>query len=365
MCVFCAGINKLCAINELKNRTMTELKFLESEKQNQSWNDVESSGMIEIISKYNLAKVLTAMHKSDLISKIKRDEIVSHKKIDGYNEYLLMHLLNYLKIHGILIKVEHGYKLSTHGKQMLSDESIAQLCFYSESYDNITSNVDQFLTENLIYGKDIERDGKSLGIHCDTLFKEYHTETVLQAIKHLDCKKILDIGCGGGQFLIDACKKNKLIEGIGLDISKPAIEYANETALKYKFQDRISFVAADAFELDSWPLECFDADVLCGSGVIHEHFRHGEEAVIKILNTYSKLLRQKGFKAIILGEPEIRHDLIKSDVDLYLVHIFTAQGFPRYREQWLELFEKTELTCKTVYTRPSAGPRFNFYVLTL
>jgi SAM-dependent methyltransferase len=344
---------------------MAEIIQLDNINQNQSWCNVESSGMIDIISKYNLAKVLTALYKTGIVSHIKTESGIDLEEMTGFNKHLLSHLLRYLKIHGILTTNKEKYLLTSHGKAILSDESIAQLCFYSEAYENVTSNIDNFLTDNLIYGKDIIRDGKALGIHCDTLFKQYHTPSIMEAIQGFNCKKVIDIGCGGGQFLIDICQENEYLQGIGLDISQPAIDYANEASKQNNLAERLRFVVADAFNLSSWPQECFQADILCGSGVVHEHFRDGEDAVITILNTYSKLLKENGFKAIILGEPEIRHDLIKSDSDLFLVHIFTAQGFPRHREEWLKLFPRTSLKCDKVYTRLDAGPRFNFFVLTL
>lgn len=344
---------------------MTIIHKLNNKKQNKSWSDVEGSGVIELISQYQLAKVLTSLYKTGLIKKLKDIECIDINTFNGFNNYLLTHLFNYLKIHNILYDTEKGYCVTIKGKAIFSDESIAQLCFYSEAYDNITSNINNFLNDNLLYGRDIIRDGKSLGIHCDTLFKEYHTESMVEALKHLECKKILDVGCGGGQFLIDLCAKNPKLTGIGLDISEPAISHANKAAEKQNLSARLNYVVADAFDLSTWPQECFGADVLCGSGVVHEHFRDGEKSVIDILNTYASLLTNNDFKAIILGEPEIRYDLLKSDADLYLVHIFTAQGFPRHCDEWLELFEKTNLQCNDVYTRPSAGPRFNFFVLTL
>jgi len=344
---------------------MENLVELNDFSQNASWNKVETSGMINIISNYNLAKVITSLYKVGILSKLRTMNPILVESFKEFDSYLLGHTFHYLKIHNVLTVSEKGYHLTSRGRDLLSEESIAQLCFYSESYDNITSNIDNFLTKKIQYGIDIERDGKSLGIHCDTLFKEYHSPTVLQAIKQFKGSKVLDIGCGGGQFLVDLCKQDSAITGIGLDISEPAISHANSNARKNNLENKINFFVADAFNLDSWTEECFGADILCGSGVIHEHFRNGEQAVIDILDTYSQLLKNNGFKAIILGEPEIRHDLIKSDSDLYLVHIYTAQGFPRYREEWINLFEKTNLTCSKVFSRLNAGPRFNFFVLTL
>jgi SAM-dependent methyltransferase len=343
---------------------MAVIRELINKKQNQSWSQVENSGILDIISNYNLAKVLTGSYKAGLISAFLRQSPIVVEQLTEFEPYLLGHLLRYFQIHGLLYLGDEGYYLTEKGKNLLSDESVAQLCFYSEAYDSITSNIDKFINREAIYGRDVMRDGKALGKHCDTLFKEYHTSTVLEAIDPLKCKKILDVGCGGGQFLIDVCQKSGELTGIGLDISEPAITYAKESAKSNQLDARIDFFVADAFNLSSWPEECFSADVLCASGVIHEHFRDGEEAVINILNKYAELL-SGNFKAFILGEPEIRYDLVKSDSDLFLVHIFTAQGFPHHREEWLSLFSKTKLKCVNVYTRPYAGPRFNFFELRL
>ena len=344
---------------------MLLVKELNNAEKNLSWSNLANSGLINMIASYNLAKVLTCLYKLGLIKMLIADETISLNEYNDYDPYLLRHLCRYLAIHGLLIMDENGnYKLSGKGQSLFSDESIAHLCFYSEAYDCVTSNIHKMLSGESTYGREILRDGKSLGIHCDTLFKKYHSATVLEAMDDLKCDVVLDIGCGGGQFLIDVCKARPNLRGIGIDISEPAISYAKQNASNACLKDRLEFWVADAFDIDVWPEECFFADLLCATGVVHEHFRDGEDAVIEILNSYADLL-SKNFKAFILGEPELRYDLVNSDVDLYLVHIFTAQGFPHHREEWLQLFYRTRLKCDRIYTRPGAGPRFNFFVLTL
>ena len=53
---------------------MTTINELNNIHSNQSWSEVENSGMIEIISNYNLAKVLTALYKTGLVNKLKVEE---------------------------------------------------------------------------------------------------------------------------------------------------------------------------------------------------------------------------------------------------------------------------------------------------
>lgn len=151
--------------------------------------------------------------------------------------------------------------------------------------------------------------------------------------------------------------------GVGLDISADAIDVAQAECRRLGLDDRLQFVVGDAFKPDDWPESCQDADALFGVGVLHEYFRDGEDAVLEILSCFAEQLRSGKLKGFILGEPELVYDDEENDADLYLVHIFTLQGFPRRRELWLELFDRSDLRCVRLWRRPSAGPRFAFYEL--
>ncbi|WP_271565752.1 class I SAM-dependent methyltransferase [Bradyrhizobium sp. CCBAU 11386] len=344
---------------------MSQLIELKEEQQDASWAATERSGTLSLISAFNLCYAVDAARRVGLTS-----YLVEHQSIEITidpgcqlgDPHLLSHLLQYFAIHGLLVASNEGYKLTSRGKELFSNVSLAQIGFYVEAYGPVVSRLDALITRKATYGLDVLRDGGALGEHCATLFGEYHTDTVLRALTEIDATTILDVGCGAGQFLIDACLRSPRLKGIGLDISAPAIKRAQEAAADLKVADRIQFLVGDAFDIDSWPAECTSADVLTAVGVLHEHFRDGRDAVISILNEYNKLFA-KGLKAFILGEPELRYDLVKNDADLYLVHIFTAQGFPHDRESWLHVIGQSELSCSKVFCRPNAGPRFNFFQL--
>lgn len=332
---------------------------------NDSWKKAKEEGLLDIISYFNLAHTLTAVLKTGLADRLRlKDHIHSVELFKDLEPVLCTHLMRYLQTHGIVTISNDVYSLSTRGQKLLSSPALAHLAFYTEAYGPVVSNMEHLLTGKLVYGKGIERNGLALGQHCATLFEEYHTESMLEALEDISCKKILDLGCGGGQFLIDICLKSVDISGIGLDISEPAILFAKKGASSNNLCNRLNFSVADAFDQNTWPESSYECDVLCAHGVLHEHFRDGQEAVINILNKFTELLKS-GFKAFILGEPELRYDLDQSDADLHLVHIFTAQGFPKDRDFWLDIFKKTDLECKRIYSRPTEGPRFNFFVLAL
>ncbi|MBH2760544.1 class I SAM-dependent methyltransferase [Serratia ureilytica] len=336
---------------------------LEDGKVDETWGEIDHAGVIKSVSNFLLCQVMFSCHESGIAEQLyQKNEIDQNEIFKNRDSYLCKHLLNYLKTHGILTVENNIVKVKKDAVGWFSPIAGAQLGFYLEAYGPVVREIPSLLSGKSIYGKDVLRNGRALGVHCATLFQTYHTDTVLQALSDKSSSHILDLGCGAGQFLIDACLRDPSLTGVGLDISGPAIEEANELCKKYNLTNRLKFVVGDAFQPDSWPEECHKADVICAVGVIHEHFRDGEQAVVNILNTYAESMRN-GEKRFILGEPEIRYDLEKNDCDLYLVHIFTAQGFPRYREEWMDVIEKTNFDCLGIYSRPHGGPRFNFFVL--
>jgi SAM-dependent methyltransferase len=330
-----------------------------------TWRDYHASGMPGLLGSYHLCQALFAFVRTGMLEKVKQHgnapEVVL---VSGLDTHLAKHLLHYLVIRGILEVKDDNYHLTEQGKLLTADIALAQLGFYVEAYGPVTHRMSELLTGQALYATDVLRNGEALGEHCATLFHTYHTSIVLKALEGLNANCILDLGCGGGRFLVDACNQQPTLRGVGLDISPGAIAFANNLCASENLSDRLEFVVGDAFKPESWPAVCHQADVLCAVGVLHEHFRDGEEAVIEILNTYAGLL-QNGVKSLILGEPELYYDDQENDADLFLIHIFTMQGFPRRRELWLKLFERTKLRCRRVLTRPTAGPRFNFFDLTL
>lgn len=339
------------------------IHWIKSTSHDLSWKKAKEAGLLNIISHFNLGLALTALLRSGMATRLRAQRQINDASLfEGLNPKLSDRFMDYMRIHGIVEQEGRFYFLTDRGWALTSPPALAHLAFYTQVYGPIVDSILDFLTGDIIYGKDIERDGRALGEHCATLFKHYHTESMLQILSSLEGETIYDVGCGGGQFLVDVCMKSDKVKGIGLDISPGAIEFANDLASKYGLSDRLKFFVGDAFDETTWPEESFSSDILCAHGVIHEHFRDGEDAVVNILNRFAGLMN-KSFKAFILGEPELRYDLDQSDPDLYLIHIFTAQGFPRHREAWLQVFEKSQLMCRNVFSRAEEGPRFNFFEL--
>jgi SAM-dependent methyltransferase len=329
------------------------------------WEEYIASGLPGHIGSFHLCLLLNALHETGIARAMQAHDAFTVEQIAGANALNLVTMsLRYLTVRGVIEPAGQGsYRLTELGGRLLCEVGQAQLQFYVGAYSPVTLRLTELLSGAKTYPVDVMRDGRALGAACDTLFTIYHTPIIAEIISELTPNFIVDLGCGGGRLLIDACSHFPSLNGIGIDISEGAIDLARSEAANRNLSDRLSFELANAFEPATWPAAAQTADVIVAVGAVHEHFRDGEDAVVNILNSYADLLRRHGGRAFILGEPELRYDDLENDADLHLVHIFTAQGFPRPREQWMRVIDRSELRCERVYTRDRIGPRFCFYQL--
>ncbi|MFI5778988.1 class I SAM-dependent methyltransferase [Nocardia sp. NPDC051570] len=340
-----------------------ELVELQDEQQRREWQSFVLSDLPEMISAMHVCHAVRAVADTPLLERLRSGpRRIADGLLAGIDPAIGTGFLRYLVQRGILETQGEEYGLTRLGEFLTTDVSLARLGVYIDAYGAVTSRIGDLLTGKAVYGKDVIRDGAALGAHCDTLFTTFHSPVVSQAMRGRGVRKILDIGCGGGQLVIDACLRDPSLTGIGLDISPEAIEVAGDLARRSGVADRVRFVVGDAFAPKTWPTECLEADGLCIMSALHEHFRNGEQAVVDLLDEIAEMFPAQ--KILLVGEPEIRYDGRENDDDFFLIHVLTGQGLPRDRSAWFDVFAKSTLHCRRVYTRPGAGPRICFYDLT-
>lgn len=71
-------------------------------------------------------------------------------------------------------------------------------------------------------------------------------------------KRVLDIACGPGGWLLDLAQKYPLEEGMGVDTGAKIIEYASAQAKKLGLADRVTFRIMDASSALQFPDQTFD-----------------------------------------------------------------------------------------------------------
>lgn len=327
-----------------------------------AWQNYHLSGMPQLISSMNLCHALLALANSGLLARLRgaQPKTIAELLV-GLDEWVGTGFLRYLAVCGVLDEWHDKYRLSAKGRLLTGDVALARLGFYLEAYSPVTQHITGLLTGSMKYGVDVTRADGALSRHTGTVTMSSYTSVVLEAMRGKSATRLLDLGCGGGALLVEMCAHHPQLTGVGIDIAPDAIEAARRRAVEHQVDDRAEFAEANAFQPDTWPEPCLTADVICGLGVLHERFRDGEDAVIDILDRYATVMT--GDKMLLIGEPELWYDNQENDSDFFLVHVLTAQGIPRDRAGWLDLFEKTTLRCRRVYTHAVAGPRTCFYEL--
>ncbi|MFC4494584.1 SAM-dependent methyltransferase [Streptomyces ovatisporus] len=335
---------------------------LQDAEQRWEWQKFTLSDLPEMISAMHVCHAVHALSTTPLLERLRHGpRHPGNGLLEGIDPEIGAGFLRYLVQRGILQRQGEEYLLTQLGECLTTDVSLARLGIYVEAYGGVTSRIGELLNGEAVYGKDVVRDGGALGAHCATLFSFFHTPAVLQAMQGRDVTRMLDVGCGGGQLLVDACRRDPSLTGVGIDIDPDAIAWANDLAEQSGVADRVEFVVGDAFAPETWPAVCREADGLCMMSALHEHFRNGEQAVVDLLDQMASLLPR--LKILLVGEPELRFDGRENDDDFFLIHVLSGQGLPRDRSAWFEVFHKSRLTCRQVYTRPGAGPRICFYDL--
>lgn len=80
-------------------------------------------------------------------------------------------------------------------------------------------------------------------------------------------RRVLDVGCGPGEWIIDAAKTYPTMSFIGIDISRRMIEYAREQAAQQHVENRIEFHVMDALRMLEFPADFFDlVNLRCAQG---------------------------------------------------------------------------------------------------
>ncbi len=82
------------------------------------------------------------------------------------------------------------------------------------------------------------------------------TECAFELFTPTEGMKVLDAGCGTGNFSMKMARLGVRVEGV--DLSEPMIGYANEKAAASEYRDRLRFHVGDLYALD-FPDDSFDA----------------------------------------------------------------------------------------------------------
>ncbi len=80
-------------------------------------------------------------------------------------------------------------------------------------------------------------------------------------------RSVLDVGCGPGDWIIEAAQTYPTMSLIGIDISQRMIEYARAQATIHHVEDQVEFHVMDALRMLEFPQSYFDlTNLRCAQG---------------------------------------------------------------------------------------------------
>ena len=343
-------------------RPVTESVEVLDEEVQAAWRQMARSGVAELTSSYVLCTTLAGLAEAGIAEKLSEDWVALDDLVPpGGSAVMIGQVMRYLGIRGIAESAGDAWRLTPRGASLVSELPGALVGYYAQAYGPVLGSMAGQLTGAEPYGTRVHRDAEALGRHCEVLFRSFGTTLVAGLITEHGASSVLDLGCGTGGLVLDLCRAYPGLRAVGLDIAPDAVRYAQARAAEAGLQDRVSFVVGDAFAPADWPAEAAACDFFVAVGAVHEHFRDGEAAVVELLRRYAALLGAPGGKTLLLAEPELNVDA--ADADFFLVHVLTAQGMPRRRAGWFEVFERAGLRCTRVFSAPNTGFRFAYYEL--
>lgn len=303
---------------------------------------------------YTRAFIIFALHETGVFESLRMGkpksvcEIASECHIDAH---LLDGVLNFL-YHSdkILLKENGKFSLTKFGNEWLFTDMVLTMAYGAiGAYACLLYELVPSLRGEKRYGKDFVRRGDLIA-KASYLTGKSNYPWIVEELKKLDVNVIADLGCGSADILIDFCKQDPHLKGVGVDISPEALKEAQRRIDLAGLSDRIVLVEGDITKPETYSSKLKDVEALNGIMVFHEFLRDGEEAVISLL---MEMKRNFSGKYIFIGEfnrisdEELQSmpfaDRIHPLFYQYIIHPLTWQGLPLEKECWLKLFAKAGL----------------------
>ena len=312
-------------------------------------NDLKSWSQ-SIRNGYIRSYVIFALHETGVFNLMKKQKELSVEEISSkcnLNPKLLGGVMNFL-YHSdqILSKQNNKFSLTEKGNDWLFTDPVLAMSYGAVgAYSCILTELVPSLRNEKKYGVDFIRKG-------DLIAKgSYHTGKgnypwVLDKMKEMGIKKVADLGCGSADVIINLCKSDKNLKGVGIDISKEALEEAEKRIQANGLTERIKLSEGDLYKPETFSNSVKDVDAFNAIMVMHEFLRDGKESVIKMFKSMKKEFEGKYF---FLGEfdcvedeeyqrmnyPDRIHYLFYQ----HMIHPLTNQGLAR-KEDWLDIFQQ-------------------------
>lgn len=305
---------------------------------------------------YALSFIIFSFHKSGVFNELKNFKRKSSEQISKklkLDKNVLEAGLNFMVHSDNSIKKEKNkYYLTKIGqKRLYSDQARAMALGAVGAYHVLLTNYSDTLHKKKEYGKDFIRDGK-LVAESSVLTGRSNYPWVAKKFSDLKVDTVVDLGCGSGDIIIDFCKRHHSYKGIGIDISKGAVDLARRNVKKNHLTKRIDIILGDMLNPTSYSSKIKSkGEKLAFNSImaLHEFLIDGRQAVIKVLKKMKKAFPGSYF---ILGEYKKCSDKEFNEMPIYekmhmlfyqeIIHRLTDQRLASL-EEWKKIFKDSDV----------------------
>lgn len=265
----------------------------------------------------------------------------SFAKTNNLNEEILISVCEYLYTIKILSKKSNKYSLTRQGKSLIKHSTGTFDFIYA--YAPLFENLDSLLRNTKKYNENVFRRGDFVAKATAEVSQYIPIPIIKSIIEKYKFNSILDLGCGSVEFLIQLCQKVPL-KALGIDVSKDAIEFAQENIKKHNLGKEIKVKVGDIFDLNDLKSvkESHSIDAITSMFVLHEFALKDNSKIIKLLNGIRKVFPESYL--IICEFSRFSSDELRgkttSIAEHHLFHALSQQGILTPTE-WKNTFKQS------------------------
>jgi SAM-dependent methyltransferase len=304
----------------------------------------------DTISVHFVTRCFQTVLSLGLLDEMSRKGTVNVKEFartNGLDEHLLLAVCNALFARQVLQKQNDDlFALDERGKFLLENDLSRGWFYLSLGYENVLYNLEDLVRGKLKYGVDIVRDGKFVALGSGLASKDFYFPLVVEHIRKGGYKRVLDVGCGDGEFLQLVCETLPEVNAVGFDLSPEAIAVGQSRLKTLGLDKRIVLHVGDAFKIDEMREKLKGIDAATIFLVLHE-FCGGSnnERAVTFLRAFREALPGVAFHIVETIRPTAEQ--MRSNpgpaIEYFLFHDLSGQT-PVNRDTWNSIFREAGFT---------------------
>jgi SAM-dependent methyltransferase len=309
-----------------------------------------------------VVEVLFSVGFFDEISRAGRLQPAAFAEEKGLDASILGSLCDVLYASHVLDKEGDAYVLDDAGHLMVE---YGRGWFNAQNgYEDVFHDLEPMLRKERTYGVDVARRADLVAKGSGEMGSLLYFPLAVDAIRRQGYRHVLDLGCGDGSFLREACRQIPGLRGYGIDLSPEAIADAERLSREAGLSSRLQFLAHDITTVERTPDLFRNVDVATTFFVLHEVLYRGMETLISFLQGFRQAFPAVPlmvFEVDRLTKEEMRRRAPGMAIPYLLEHDLTHQK-PIARDEWPPIFEKAGFT--SVEARNLAFARIVIFTLS-